>query len=86
MACLRSNALTADNTHFTFHTLFRAPSLCYAAGGILNTSKHISFKPFDRLGPALLLANLLKALPQYEACVDATLAEDAFSTLKRQGS
>ena len=79
MACLHGNALTTDN--FTFATTFPVLSPCYAAGGIWNTSKDISYESFDRLGLALLPADSLKPLPQYEACADATLAEDALSNL-----
>jgi NitT/TauT family transport system substrate-binding protein len=64
-------------------TILRRALERYFRLGIWSTSIHISPESFNRLGQALLSAGELKAMPQYKACVDATLADDALATLPR---
>lgn len=45
--------------------------------GIWSPSIHISRQSFDRLAQALFSAGSVTQLPRYEACVDASLAEEA---------
>jgi NitT/TauT family transport system substrate-binding protein len=49
----------------------------YFGLGIWATSIRMSEESFERLAQALLSASSVHAMPEYGACVDATLAEDA---------
>lgn len=60
-------------------TILRRVIERYFGLGIWATSIHMSGESFDRLAQALLSAGSVKTLPQYGACVDATLAEDALN-------
>jgi len=49
----------------------------YFGLGIWSTSPHVSRESFDRLGQAMLGAGLVKALPEYDRCVDRSIVDAA---------